>query len=171
VGLRLRRHSQRRFHRFRSAERGIARPSGCVPNRRKLTCRLIIDPGLPSTTRFQTFYASSPREVWADSYQFRCGWQRLGFGPPPHAQRKRILTRVGQRVCLVLMVRESPLSLIHLRNMVSVTEAGATVCPPTPAFYLRPQSVNDIVDFSVARALDLLDVPHTIAARWQGQGG
>ena len=74
-----------------------------------------------------------------------------------------------ERRRLVLMVRESPLSLIHLRNMVSVTEAGAIVCPPMPAFYLRPQSVDDIVDFSVARALDLLDVPHTLVARWSGQ--
>ena len=73
-----------------------------------------------------------------------------------------------ERRRLVLMVRESPLSLIHLRNMVSATEAGAIICPPMPAFYLRPQSVDDIVDFSVARALDLLDVPHTLAARWNG---
>lgn len=74
-----------------------------------------------------------------------------------------------ERRRLVLMVRESPLSLIHLRNMVHVAEAGAVICPPMPAFYLRPQTVDDIVDFSVARALDLLDVPHTLAARWNGQ--
>lgn len=85
-----------------------------------------------------------------------------------------LLTRAAdvmlkERRRLVLMVRESPLSLIHLRNMVSATEAGAIVCPPMPAFYLRPQSVDDIVDFSVARVLDLLDIPHTLAARWQGQ--
>jgi 4-hydroxy-3-polyprenylbenzoate decarboxylase len=85
-----------------------------------------------------------------------------------------LLTRAAdvmlkERLRLVLMVRESPLSLIHLRNMVSVTEAGAIICPPMPAFYLRPQSVDDIVNASVARVLDLLDVPHTLAARWQGQ--
>ncbi len=85
-----------------------------------------------------------------------------------------LLTRAAdvmlkERRRLVLMVRESPLSLIHLRNMVSATEAGAIVCPPMPAFYLRPQSVDDIVNASVARVLDLLDVPHTLAARWQGQ--
>ena len=74
-----------------------------------------------------------------------------------------------ERRRLVLMVRESPLSLIHLRNMVSATEAGAIICPPMPAFYLRPQSVDDIVNAGVARVLDLLDVPHTLAARWQGQ--
>jgi 4-hydroxy-3-polyprenylbenzoate decarboxylase len=90
-----------------------------------------------------------------------------------HGLSDNLITRAAdvllkERRRLVLMVRESPLSLIHLRNMVSVTEAGAIVCPPMPAFYLQPQSVNDIVDFSVARALDLLEVPHTLAARWNG---
>lgn len=87
-----------------------------------------------------------------------------------------LLTRAAdvvlkERRRLVLMVRESPLHLVHLRNMVSVTEMGAVVCPPMPAFYLRPHTVDDVVDFSVARVLDLLDVPHTLAARWQGQTG
>ncbi|MFZ2307252.1 MAG: UbiX family flavin prenyltransferase [Rhodoferax sp.] len=90
-----------------------------------------------------------------------------------HGLSDNLITRAAdvllkERRRLVLMVRESPLSLIHLRNMVSVTEAGAIICPPMPAFYLRPQSVDDIVNFSVARALDLLDVPHTLAARWNG---
>jgi len=90
-----------------------------------------------------------------------------------HGLSDNLITRAAdvllkERRLLVLMVRESPLSLIHLRNMVSATEAGAIICPPMPAFYLRPQSVDDIVDFSVARALDLLDVPHTLAARWNG---
>ncbi len=85
-----------------------------------------------------------------------------------------LLTRAAdvmlkERRRLVLMVRESPLHLVHLRNMVSVTEMGAIVCPPMPAFYLRPRTVDDIVDFSVSRALDLLDVPHQLSARWQGQ--
>lgn len=84
-----------------------------------------------------------------------------------------LLTRAAdvtlkERRPLVLMVRETPLHLGHLRNMVSVTEMGAIVCPPVPAFYLRPQSVADIVDHSVARALDLLDVQHPLAARWEG---
>jgi 4-hydroxy-3-polyprenylbenzoate decarboxylase len=92
-----------------------------------------------------------------------------------HGLSDNLITRAAdvvlkERRRLVLMVRESPLSLIHLRNMVSATEAGAIICPPIPAFYLRPQSVDDVVDFSVARALDLLDVPHTLAARWNGQG-
>ena len=91
-----------------------------------------------------------------------------------HGLSDNLLTRAAdvvlkERRRLVLMVRESPLHLVHLRNMLSVTEMGAIVCPPMPAFYLRPKSVDDIVDCSVARVLDLLDVPHTLAARWQGQ--
>jgi 4-hydroxy-3-polyprenylbenzoate decarboxylase len=91
-----------------------------------------------------------------------------------HGLSDNLLTRAAdvvlkERRRLVLMVRESPLHLVHLRNMVSVTEMGAIVCPPLPGFYLRPQTVDDIVDFSVARVLDLLDVPHTLTARWQGE--
>ena len=73
-----------------------------------------------------------------------------------------------ERRRLVLMARESPLHLVHLRNMAAVTEMGAIVCPPMPAFYLRPASVQDIVDQGVARVLDLLGLPHALAARWGG---
>ncbi len=90
-----------------------------------------------------------------------------------HALADNLITRAAdvmlkERRRLVLMVRESPLHLGHLRNMVSATEMGAIVCPPMPAFYLRPQSVADIVDASVARVLDLLHVPHDLTRRWEG---
>ncbi|MHB1248687.1 MAG: UbiX family flavin prenyltransferase [Polaromonas sp.] len=90
-----------------------------------------------------------------------------------HGLSDNLITRAAdvmlkERRRLVLMVRESPLHLMHLRNMVSVTEMGGIICPPLPAFYLRPQSVSDIVDYSVARVLDLLDVPHKLAPRWDG---
>lgn len=90
-----------------------------------------------------------------------------------HGLGDNLLTRAAdvmlkERRRLVLLVRESPLHLTHLRNMVSVTEMGGIVCPPLPAFYLRPQSVGDIVNHSVARALDLLDLPHSLAPRWEG---
>jgi len=91
-----------------------------------------------------------------------------------HGLADNLITRAAdvmlkERRRLVLMVRESPLHLVHLRNMVSVTEMGGIICPPLPTFYLRPQSVADIVDQSVARVLDLLDVPHSLAPRWDGQ--
>jgi len=90
-----------------------------------------------------------------------------------HGLGDNLLTRAAdvmlkERRRLVLMVRESPLHLTHLRNMVSVTEMGAVVCPPVPAFYLHPQTIGDIVNDSVARALDLLDVPHKLSQRWEG---
>ena len=90
-----------------------------------------------------------------------------------HGMSDNLLTRAAdvvlkERRRLVLMVRESPLHLVHLRNMVAVTEMGAIVCPPMPAFYLRPTSVGDIVDYCAGRALDLLDVPHSLAPRWEG---
>lgn len=90
-----------------------------------------------------------------------------------HGLSDNLITRAAdvmlkERRRLLLMVRESPLHLVHLRNMISVTEMGGIICPPLPAFYLRPQSVSDIVDYSVARVLDLLDVPHGLAPRWDG---
>ena len=90
-----------------------------------------------------------------------------------HGLGDNLLTRAAdvmlkERRRLVLLVRESPLHLTHLRHMLSVTEMGGIICPPVPAFNLHPQSIGDIVDHSVARALDLLDVPHNLARRWQG---
>jgi 4-hydroxy-3-polyprenylbenzoate decarboxylase len=90
-----------------------------------------------------------------------------------HGLADNLITRAAdvvlkERRRLVLMVRESPLHLGHLRNMVSVTEMGAIICPPMPAFYQRPQSVAELVDGSVARVLDLLDLPHDLASRWDG---
>lgn len=90
-----------------------------------------------------------------------------------HGLSDNLVTRAAdvmlkERRRLVLMARETPLHLGHLRNMTAVTEMGAIVCPPVPAFYLRPQSVDDIVNASVARVLDLLDVPHTLSTRWAG---
>ncbi len=69
---------------------------------------------------------------------------------------------------LILMVRETPLHLGHLRNMTALAEMGAIIAPPVPAFYHRPATVMDIVDHSVNRVLDLLDLPDPDASRWQG---
>jgi 4-hydroxy-3-polyprenylbenzoate decarboxylase len=71
-----------------------------------------------------------------------------------------------ERRPLVLLLRETPLHIGHLRLMVQVTEAGATIMPPVPAFYTKPSSVNDIVTHTVGRALDLLRLPHPATARW-----
>ncbi|MPM81934.1 Flavin prenyltransferase UbiX [bioreactor metagenome] len=67
---------------------------------------------------------------------------------------------------LVLVPRETPFSAIHLENMLRLSRAGAVILPPSPGFYQHPQSVQDIVDFVVARVLDQVAVPHTLMQRW-----
>jgi len=74
-----------------------------------------------------------------------------------------------ERRKLLLVTRETPLSAIHLENMLRVTQAGAVVMPAAPGFYHRPGRVEDLVDFIVARALDHLGVEHGLAKRWSGK--
>ncbi len=74
-----------------------------------------------------------------------------------------------ERRKLVLVPRETPLSLVHLRNMVTVAEAGAVVLPAAPGFYHRPGGVADLIDFVVQRVLDQLELDLEIARRWEGQ--
>lgn len=71
-----------------------------------------------------------------------------------------------ERRPLVVVPRETPLSAIHLENMLRLTRAGAVIIPASPGFYHRPATVRALVDFMVARILDQLRVPHTLAARW-----
>ena len=74
-----------------------------------------------------------------------------------------------ERRRLVLLARETPLNLAHLRNMVAVTEMGAIVFPPVPAFYVRPASLDDMVNHTIGRVLDLFDVDHSdLVKRWEG---
>jgi 4-hydroxy-3-polyprenylbenzoate decarboxylase len=82
-----------------------------------------------------------------------------------------LLTRAAdvvlkERRRLVLCVRESPLNLVHLRNMVAATEAGAIIAPPVPAFYTRPESIDEIVTNTAARLLDLFDIDVPDLKRW-----
>lgn len=67
---------------------------------------------------------------------------------------------------LILVPRETPLSTIHLENMLRLARAGAVILPPSPGFYHRPDTVAEVVDFVVARILDQLAVPHTLMQRW-----
>ena len=85
-----------------------------------------------------------------------------------------LLTRAAdvvlkERRRLVLMVRETPLHLGHLRSMTQVTEMGAIVMPPVPAFYAEPATVDDIVNHSVGRVLDLFGIDNALVRRWQDQ--
>lgn len=82
-----------------------------------------------------------------------------------------LLTRAAdvvlkERRKLILLVRETPFHLGHLRSMAQVTEMGAIVMPPVPAFYIRPATLQDVVDHSVGRALDLLGLDTNLVSRW-----
>jgi 4-hydroxy-3-polyprenylbenzoate decarboxylase len=84
-----------------------------------------------------------------------------------------LLVRAGdvtlkERKKMVLLVRETPLHLGHLRNMEKLTEMGAIIMPPVPAFYQRPKSIQDIVDHTVGKVLDLFDIENSLFQRWSG---
>jgi 4-hydroxy-3-polyprenylbenzoate decarboxylase len=74
-----------------------------------------------------------------------------------------------ERRRLILMVRETPFHLGHLRTMVSLSEMGAIIAPPIPAFYLKPGTVEDLIDHSIDRVLDLLGLPPADARRWPSE--
>lgn len=90
-----------------------------------------------------------------------------------HGYSEDLLTRAAdvalkERRRIVLMPRETPLHLGHLRNMATVTELGAVVAPPMVALYHRPRTVMDVVDHTVGKVLDLFDIEHALFRRWEG---
>ena len=72
-----------------------------------------------------------------------------------------------ERRRLTLMVRETPLSMIHLKNMLAVSEAGGVIFPPVPAFYQKPQNIDDIIDHTIGRVLDQHGIHSDVLKRWQ----
>ncbi|MBR7794355.1 UbiX family flavin prenyltransferase [Undibacterium sp. FT147W] len=90
-----------------------------------------------------------------------------------HGMSDNLITRAAdvvlkERRRLILMVRETPFNLAHLRNMTAVTEMGGIIFPPLPGFYHRPQSIQEMVDHTVGRVLDMFALPHELTPRWQG---
>jgi 4-hydroxy-3-polyprenylbenzoate decarboxylase len=95
------------------------------------------------------------------------------LGSVAHGLCDNLITRAAdvmlkERRRLVLMVRETPFNLAHLRNMTAVTEMGGIIFPPLPALYQRPQSVSEMVDHTVGRVLDLFAIEHALVPRWTG---
>jgi polyprenyl P-hydroxybenzoate/phenylacrylic acid decarboxylase-like protein len=93
-----------------------------------------------------------------------------------HAHADDLVSRAAdvvlkERRRLVLLPREAPLNLAHLRNMVAVTEMGGIVFPPVPAFYAKPKSIEEMIDHTVARVLDLFAIRSPKLRRWQGMKG
>ena len=90
-----------------------------------------------------------------------------------HGLSDNLITRAAdvtlkERRRLVLMVRETPFNLAHLRNMTAVTEMGGIIFPPLPGFYHRPQSIEEMVDHTIGRVLDLFAIEHAMTPRWNG---
>ncbi len=125
--------------------------------------------------------AYNPREVGAciASGSFRaaamvvapCSMRSLGA--IAHGLSDNLITRAAdvmlkERRPLVLMTRETPLNLAHLRNMTAVTEMGGIIFPPVPAFYQKPDSVQALIDHTVGRVIDLLGMPQQLAPAWTG---
>lgn len=99
------------------------------------------------------------------------------LGAVAHGLADNLITRAAdvmlkERRRLVLLARETPLNLAHLRNMLAVTEMGGIVMPPMPVFYNHPQTLDDVVNHTVGRTLDLFQVEHVgLVQRWQGLKG
>lgn len=91
----------------------------------------------------------------------------IAWGNTTHLLTRAADVALKERRRLVLMVRETPLHLGHIRAMAQATEVGAIVMPPVPAFYAKPQTVDDIVSHSVGRALDLFDIDVGAVKRWR----
>ena len=90
-----------------------------------------------------------------------------------HSYDENLIVRAAdvtlkERRKLVLAVRETPLHLGHLRSMTRLTEMGAVILPPVPAFYTRPESIRDIIDYTVGKMLDTFDIEHNLFQRWSG---
>ena len=95
------------------------------------------------------------------------------LGEIAHGLSSNLLTRAAdvvlkERRKLVLLPRETPLHSGHLNNMLGVTNMGGIICPPVPAFYNKPQSIDDLINDTVGRVLDLFDLDCGLVKRWEG---
>jgi len=92
----------------------------------------------------------------------------MATGAGSNLLTRAAMVTLKERRPLIVCHREMPLSLVDIENMRTLTLAGATICSPNPGFYLHPESIDDLVDFTVGKVLDLLKIPHSLATRWDG---
>jgi polyprenyl P-hydroxybenzoate/phenylacrylic acid decarboxylase-like protein len=88
-----------------------------------------------------------------------------GYGDTLSSRAASCCLKEGRK--LVLVVRETPLDLPSLRNMVAVCESGAVVLPAMPGFYHKPRKINDLIDFIVGKVFDQFRIPHSLFTRWE----
>lgn len=131
---------------------------------------------LPSAQRLRVAYAddlfdpiasgSHPLDavIVAPASMGFCGSVASGLGADLAERAADVALK--ERRPLVLVPRETPLSLVHLRNLATLTEAGAIVVPAMPAFYQHPQTIDDLVSFVVGKVLDVLGIEHSLFGRW-----
>jgi len=93
---------------------------------------------------------------------------KISSGVADNLVTRTAINAMRIRKPLVLVIRETPLGVIELRNMLSLAEAGATILPASPGFYTYPRSIDDMVNFVVGKVLDMLGVEHNIYRRWEG---
>jgi len=159
---------------FLGNPQGVPEPSHEEPGRAK--------PGLPHAS--YPFKRYGLRDFRAPFASGSAGWDAMvvipcstgGLARISHGISDDLVGRAAdvmlkERRKLVLVVRETPLSTIHLENMLSVTRAGAVVLPASPSFYSKPASIEAVLDTVVGRVLDQLGLPNTAMPRWGAEGG
>jgi 4-hydroxy-3-polyprenylbenzoate decarboxylase len=94
----------------------------------------------------------------------------MATGSGSNLLTRAAMVTLKERRPLIVCHREMPLSLIDIRNMETLALAGATICSPNPGFYLLPKTIDEIVDFTVGKVLDLLQIEHDLRTRWEKHG-
>lgn len=90
----------------------------------------------------------------------------VAHGTSDHLIERAADVALKERRPLIIVPRETPFSTLHLQNLLKLSEMGAIILPPSPGFYHHPQSMDDLIDFVVARILDQLRIPHTLMRKW-----
>ena len=133
------------------------------------------EPDYPSFRAWKNSDLSAPFASGSSLYDAMCivpcsaaGLARVAYGVSTDLVGRAADVMLKERKRLVLLLRETPISLVHARAIAQVVEAGAFVMPATPSFYSNPRTVAELVDTVVARLLDRLGVPNDLMRRWDG---